>query len=146
MKTGHHIKMHFVKTGLKRAMVMVSSLAFSTHDLNGPASCPPSLEWERSTSSMSSCDPLMCQVCTILPRKHPICQVQITCRLKFSLLPSRGNGCLYELWVAGLDRLKLSYKQFFPSPFLQTEQAEIQFTELLTTIGSWPQVTFQLSA
>merc|ERR1712211_93784 len=35
--------------------------------------------------------------------------------------------------------LKLSYKQFFPSPFLQTERAEMQFTDLLTTIGSWPQ-------
>ena len=58
----------------------------------------------------------------------------------FSLLPFPRNGCLYELLVAGLDRLKLSYKQFFPSPFLQTEQAEMQFTELLTTIGSWPQV------
>ena len=41
-----------------------------------------------------------------------------------------------------MDRLKLSYKQFFPSPFLQTERAEMQFTDLLTTIGSWPQVEF----
>merc|ERR1712130_958162 len=49
------------------------------------------------------------------------------------------NVKLRSLNVSGLDRLKLSYKQFFPSPFLQTEQAEIQFTELLTTIGSWPQ-------
>jgi hypothetical protein len=49
------------------------------------------------------------------------------------------NVKLRSLNVSGLDRLKLSYKQFFRSPFLQTEQAEIQFTELLTTIGSWPQ-------
>merc|ERR1712209_324310 len=49
------------------------------------------------------------------------------------------NVKLRSLNVSGLDRLKLSYKQFFPSPFLQTERAEMQFTDLLTTIGSWPQ-------
>ena len=43
--------------------------------------------------------------------------------------------------IAGLDRLKLTYKQFFTSPFLQTEQAEVEFTELLAAIGAWPQVT-----
>ena len=71
---------------------------------------------------------------------RPISRVQISCGLKFFIASFPRNGCLYELLVAGLDRLKLSYKQFFPSPFLQTEQAEMQFTELLTTIGSWPQV------
>lgn len=46
---------------------------------------------------------------------------------------------LRSLNVSGLDRLKLTYKQFFTSPFLQTEQSEIEFTELLSSIGSWPQ-------
>jgi len=46
---------------------------------------------------------------------------------------------LRSLAVAGLDRLKLTYKQFFTSPFLQTEQAEVEFTELLAAIGAWPQ-------
>ena len=75
--------------------------------------------------------------CTLSPNMfpNPICPLS-----KFFIASFPRNGCLYELCVAGLDRLKLSYKQFFPSPFLQTEQAEIQFTELLTAIGSWPQV------
>ena len=139
--------MHPLKTGqlLKRAMVMVSSPAFSIHGLNGPASCPPCSEWARWTSSMSSCDPLMCQVCTILAQKYVFSAPNLSganyLQVKIFIASFMRNGCLYELWVAGLDRLKLSYKQFFPSPFLQTEQAEIQFTELLTTIGSWPQVT-----
>ena len=94
---------------------------------------------------MSSCDPLMCQVCTILAQKYVFSALNLSgannLQVKIFIASFMRNGCLYELWVAGLDRLKLSYKQFFPSPFLQTEQAEIQFTELLTTIGSWPQVT-----
>merc|ERR1719462_923368 len=36
------------------------------------------------------------------------------------------NVKLRSLNVSGLDRLKLSYKQFFPSPFLQTERADMQ--------------------
>lgn len=44
---------------------------------------------------------------------------------------------LRSLNVSGLDRLKLNYKQFFTCSFLQTEQIEMEFTQLLTSIGSW---------
>merc|ERR1711962_402616 len=46
---------------------------------------------------------------------------------------------LRSLNVSGLDRLQLSYQQFFTSPFPHSEHDEKEFTELLTNIGSWPQ-------
>ena len=46
---------------------------------------------------------------------------------------------LRSLNVPGLDCLKSTYKHFSKSPFLQAEEAETEFTELLVNIGSWPQ-------
>ena len=74
--------------------------------------------------------------------RHPLWQLRrLDVQIEIFTASFRATS-VFTSQVAGLDRLKLSYKQFFPSPFLQTERAEMQFTDLLTTIGSWPQVEF----
>ena len=51
------------------------------------------------------------------------------------------NTKLRTLNVTGLDTLKMTYRQFFNMRTFGTEEEEIRFTQLVTDIGSWHQVS-----